>query len=330
MKIRNLSILVPALLLLILGSCKDETEKVYMDGTLKIEHSIPAYVSPGDVFTLKASGITAPDGTAVGYYFTNPVTKVSDTTAVYTYTVPDSLGTFSLSCAAYPVESSDKYYISYASVSMTVVSPKSITGVGKYDDDGSAVLYSRYYATTKGGDREWIRSNLSYTVTDASGVETFGRSFADNTRMREVFGAYYTWEEAQTACPDGWHLPSGQEWVALLQEYGTPDDLGPLQDSPSGAGKLMANASFNGTVLWPYYRGVNISDESHFSAIPAGYANAAGEKYEFSGYLSFAAFWTSDEYEGQGVYRYICKEYDKVYAGVADKKAFAASVRCVR
>lgn len=330
MRFRTLSILVSALLLFALVSCKeDEDSKTYMDGTLLIEHSMPAYVTPGDVYTFKASGVTAPDGTAVGYYFTNPVTSVRDTTTNYTYTVPDSLGTFSLMCVAYPVESSSIYYVSTGTVGFTVVSDKSLSGIESYLNDGSATLYSRRYRTTKAGDREWIRYNLSYLVDGEEG-ESFGHAYADCPCMADILGAFYTWEEAQTACPEGWHLPSEAEWVAMLKECGAPDDLEPLHDSPVGAGKLMAQVSFNRVTMWSYYRAVTISDAAHFSAIPAGYASVADGVYSFAGALSYAAFWTSDEYEGQGVYRYIYQEYDKVAVDVADKNAFAASVRCVR
>ena len=147
--------------------------------------------------------------------------------------------------------------------------------------------------------------------------------------MQYIFGAYYTWEEAQEACPAGWHLPSEQEWVELLKSLGAPSDLEPLHNSPSGAGKLMANAEFNGSRMWDYYRDVTISDIS-ISAIPVGYANVADGKYTFTGLYQYSVFWTSDEYEGKGVYRYIFEQYDNVFVGVADKQSFAASVRCVR
>lgn len=29
-----------------------------------------------------------------------------------------------------------------------------------------------------------------------------------------------SWETAQNICPDGWHLPSDEEWNALIAFYG--------------------------------------------------------------------------------------------------------------
>ena len=133
----------------------------------------------------------------------------------------------------------------------------------------------------------WLQSNLCIVRTDTDGNELFGRSYENCSAMRNVFGAYYTWEEAMTVCPSGWHLPSEAEWVALLKAVGAPADLAPLQDSPCGAGKLMAKASFNRSPMWDYYRGVDIQDVT-FGAIPVGYARKSGNGYSFYGYSKYA------------------------------------------
>ena len=160
--------------------------------------------------------------------------------------------------------------------------------------------------------------------------ETFGHSYLDCPAMQNILGSYYTWEEAQTACPEGWRLPSEEDWVALLKTCGAPAELESMQDSPSGAGALMVKATFNGTTLWEYFRGVTITGSSHLNVLPAGYATVAEGAYSFSGFGSYAAFWTSADLEDKGVYRYIYQENDNVYVGLADKNTFAASVRCVR
>lgn len=331
-------ILSIALVLLAFSSCKKDTEKTYMDGTLKVDCEFPFYVTPGDKFTMTASGITAPDGTDVAYYFSSSASDnrrdtVRTVPAVYQYEVPDTLGTFSMSIVAFAVESSDKYYVSSASFEFVTVKDGgengSVRGVVEREDDQTESLYSRNYLVTSAGGKEWIRSNLCYVERNSSGEEIFGRSFAGSPAMQNIFGAYYTWEEAVKACPAGWHLPTDAEWVALLKASGAPDTLQPLESSPCGAGSLMARATFNGEELWSYYRGVNITDKS-ISALPFGYAIKEARGWTYIGYQSYAAFWTADEFDGQGVYRYIYKENDNVFVGSADKQSFAASVRCVR
>ena len=339
MKFRISGIVIAAFALAALStSCKEEeTTKDYLSGEMNVVHKMRPYVKPGEKYTFSVSGVTVPDGTAVGYYFTAPVTSKKDTlknnSDIYTLEVPDTVGTFSLTCTAYPVESSDKYYVTAAAVSFVIVKDDldngSITNVVKRSTDKTAKLCDRtYYVTTTGG-REWIRQNLSYIKYDSAGDPEFGYPFASSPAMQNVFGAYYTWEEAQKACPAGWHLPSGEEWVAMLVANGAPAGLKPLETSPTGAGNLMVKAYFNGEVMWDYYRGVSIKDTS-ISALPVGYAMCSEGACYFQGYANYAAFWTADEIDGLGVYRYIYKENDSVYVGTADKKGFAASVRCVR
>ncbi len=339
MKLRILCILSAALVLPVLvQSCKEKEEtKEYLNGSLSVEHDMPSYVQPGDKYTFTPSGVTAPDGTPVGYYFTSPITSRKDTlkngATSFVYEVPDSLGTFTLSCNAYAVESYDKYYITSSTMSFVVVSDNpnhaSITNVPHSDSDSRVYIDGRLYYAGKSGSLTWLRSNLAVVRRNDSGDEVFGRSFRCSKAMQNVFGGYYTWEEAQSACPAGWHLPSDAEWVDLLKSVGAPRDLEPLQTSPSGAGKLMVKARFNGEYMWDYYRDVNITNDA-LSAIPTGYANVTDGEYVFYGVSDYAMFWTADEYEGKGVYRYIHKEHDNVYVNVADKQSFAVSVRCVR
>lgn len=340
MKFRLPSIFVIAALALSLSACKKEEEtKEYMNGTILFTNDIPLYVMPGEKFQTEASGITAPDGTPVAYYFSNTASNRRDTIKTapfkYTFTVPDTLGTFSLSCTAFAVESSSKYYVSSASTSFVVVDDDpdpesgSVTGWNVRTDETKETLYGRDYYLVDINGGLWTRYNLCRVEYDASGKPVFGRPFAGCKAMQNVLGGYYTWEEAQKACPEGWHVPSEAEWVALLKASGAPDSLQPFEDSPHGAGKLMVNASFNGNLMWDYYRDVKISDAS-ISLMPAGFALVGVSGYEFTGFGDFAVVWTSDEFKGKGVYRYINEQSDCVYVGMADKTRFAASVRCVR
>ena len=142
--------------------------------------------------------------------------------------------------------------------------------------------------------------------------------------MNGIFGRFYTWDEAQTACPEGWHLPSDAEWAALRTDGGDSRDI------PGLAGKLMGDLYFNGDKMWEYWREVKITDELGLSVMPVGYALPAGGEYDFDGLSGYAAFWTSDEVNGEGVCRYIYEDKDVVYRGLMSKTEFAAPVRCVR
>lgn len=341
-----LKTLLPAALLaaMIYGCEKtDSTAKDFLDGELEV--TMPEYVGPGfsksfDVQSMMTA--SRADGGPLGYYFKNPFTEKSDTVVsqageilipVYTVTVSDTLGPVTL---VFGAASNDKYYGTTAECEMTVVKSGldgngSITNFSFYDGDQ---LYTdsrdgelRNYWYTRCGDTYWMRTNMAW--------QGAGFSYVGCAVMDDVFGRYYSWEDAQNACPEGWRLPSDEDWLELAEEFGAGG--APDSDLRGLAGALMADLYFNGTKMWEYWPGVKVTDASHLSVMPAGYALISDDDFSFNEVYSYAAFWTSEDvdkdgdgYKDKGVYRYIYEDKDIVYHGYADKNDFLASVRCVK
>ena len=326
--------LVPVLLAAaaVLAGCKKESEKEYksMDGGLSL--SMPAYVLPGYTKTFDLDTLTTlsrADGGKIGYSFTNPDTGKPDTLVTadgtvrhktYTVTAPDKLGTFTLRLSAFADPDSD-YLGASESVSFTVVRPGvgSQSSITHFDLTPISLTDSRdgrVYYTTQAGGHDWMRQNLAW--------EGAGMPYLDCPAMTDVFGRYYTWEEAQTACPEGWRLPTDADWVALAGGAEAGRDISGL------AGKLMGDLYFNGTKMWEYWPAVKITDETFLSVMPTGFATVGEGTGTFQGLYTYAAFWTADESEGLGVCRYIYHDKDILYRGRMSKTDFAASVRCVR
>lgn len=316
-------------------SCKkdEETEVKYMDGSIKLE--FPTYVQPGFTKTFNLDTlmtVTRDDGGKVGYYFTTPVSGIKDTLVTedgvvliqeYECVITDTLGNFTLSLTAFGGD----YVNTTGSKSFTIVKPGvdgkgSITGF-ELDDDDKPFTDERdgqAYYTSVVGNTEWMRQNLAWKGA--------GRPYQDCDAMTEIFGRYYTWEEAQSACPPGWQLPSDADWAALAAEYG--DTSTPGYDYEGLAGDLLENLYFNGTRMWEYWREVNVTNAAGLSIMPAGYALVEDGKYNFDDVYEYAAFWTSDSEGDDGVFRYIVAGYDTVYWGTMPKTDMAYSVRCVR
>ena len=40
-------------------------------------------------------------------------------------------------------------------------------------------------------------------------------SEAKSSENYDVYGALYNWEASKISCPNGWHLPSDEEWMEL-------------------------------------------------------------------------------------------------------------------
>jgi uncharacterized protein (TIGR02145 family) len=59
----------------------------------------------------------------------------------------------------------------------------------------------------------WMTQNLNYEMEGSF-------CYQDNCAFAGGFGRLYNWEAATQACPPGWHLPSDEEWLALIEAYG--------------------------------------------------------------------------------------------------------------
>ena len=316
------------------SSCgKDDITELsyeYISGSLSF--SLPDYVSPNTEYTAVPAGVYRSDGGDFGYYWVLSTSgSVRDTTkwegdgptvsGAYSFRSPSSLETFTLSGTVYAYN----HVGSTFTKTMTVVDP-SLDGSLKGRDFGpDAQTYTddrdaRVYRYRRIASLDWMLQNLAYTGA--------GVTMANCEVMNDPYGRYYTWDEAKTVCPAGWRLPSGADWDTLAaslkaQAGGTYKGI---------AGELMSNATFNGSRMWDYWPAVKITNETHFCAVPTGYAIVDGNgQGTFFGNLEYAAFWTSDSYnDEQGVYRYIFASRPDVMVGNGHKDSFAASVRCVR
>ncbi len=61
--------------------------------------------------------------------------------------------------------------------------------------------------------KEWMTQNLNYSSPGSFCYKGY-------PAYCEAFGRLYTWDEARTVCPDGWHLPKVLEWRQLFRTYG--------------------------------------------------------------------------------------------------------------
>ncbi len=169
---------------------------------------------------------------------------------------------------------------------------------------GSVTDYDgNIYHSIKIGNQEWMAENLKTThyadgteitlvedsATWANGTNAKAYCYYENSiENTSIYGLLYTWIAAmnqasasnlnpsgvQGACPDGWHLPSDDEWVELIDYLG---------------GISIADEKLKTTSGWT---GGNGTDDYGFSALPAGLRE---ENANF-GYLGYAtAYWTASD-----------------------------------
>lgn len=359
-------------------SCKKDKETVLpsIEGTLKFT-GYEMFVSAdyeSRTLTLKPSGAKHPDGKGIGYYWkVSPTMSSYDTTrfengldkngqpsdGTFKYTLKDSLGTYTIYCYAF----AKGYTASSASAYVTVVrggvqanpdEPEvSITNNGITEKCTSLEGTGYYYTTV--GNYDWIANNIS--------DNTGGATFYGYKAMGDVFGRYYSYDEAKSVCANlpanggnTWRLPTDQDWVNLVKDITKDDVKGEFKadvhsdiywdiktnGKPSLTSRLAANASFNGTAMWNYWPAVgSLENTSGMSIIPTGYTNLGvtpelKSNYPgaiFDGAYEYAAFWTADEVEGEtemAYYRYMYEKDPHLMIGKGYKSTFGASVRCVR
>ena len=140
---------------------------------------------------------------------------------------------------------------------------KAVCGTKPYDpekqfcDTRDNQIY-RYVIITEDDYAEtWMAENLNYSVNP--GTQSWCGGGENNTKIEgdcSKYGRLYTWAAAVDACPEGWHLPSKDEWEALITAVGGTEVAGK---------NLRADSE-----LWASEEGISNDDSYGFSALPAG------------------------------------------------------------
>jgi uncharacterized protein (TIGR02145 family) len=128
-----------------------------------------------------------------------------------------------------------------------------------------------------------------------------------------IYGRLYDWETAMTVCPNGWHLPSSEEW-AKLYEFAGGNDL-KLRDVNGWSTNIIA--------------GNNISDIYGFSALPGGclVVNSAAANCGLGGW----GWWWKAKESGESNADYVFMRDGYTANGTGSiGKNYHLSVRCVK
>ena len=168
------------------------------------------------------------------------------------------------------------------------------------------------YATVMLDDQLWMASNLNYNLDG---------SLYNSNNPHGGYGRLYTFEQAQVACPDGWHLPTDREWQWMEYRMGLEGhELGKLGYRGERIGRNFK--SKEGWILGGGYNTVG------FNAYPAGQFDAAKNAFIELGHAT--KFWTaSDSMPTSAWYRGFTKEYHGIYRYWTNKDE-RHSCRCIK
>ncbi len=164
----------------------------------------------------------------------------------------------------------------------------------------------KIYKTVIIGTQSWLAENLAFNAGNGC------RAYIDNSNVAK-YGYLYDWETAKITCPEGWHLPSDEEWTILTDYLG---------------GKNFAGAKMKATTNWEFDAEGISTNESGLCILPAGACNEAGS---FKHLGTNAYFWSgspgaTDEYAmGRRLYNYNSKVNRSDYY-----RTDGCSVRCIK
>ena len=212
------------------------------------------------------------------------------------------------------------------------------------------------YRTVKIGGQVWMAENLNYAYTgvpfdyDGNTSDSTSWCYDNDPANCAKYGRLYTWAAAMDSvgewstsgkgcgygencsvasagsatlvrgiCPKGWHLPSHDEWEALI--VAVDGSITEYTSSNTAGTKLKAQTGWkiNG----------NGTDAFGFSALPAGYRNNYGGSFGYGGLGVY--FWSSTEDDSGSAYSmFLDHDYDNADLGDYGSKYEGFSVRCLK
>jgi len=170
------------------------------------------------------------------------------------------------------------------------------------DQNGSVFADPRdgqKYPYKKIGTQVWMTKNLNFKMNESY-------CYGNNNSIGETYGRLYTWEAALKAAPQGWHLPSDEEWETLTNYI-----ISQKRESKIG---FYLKADFG------WRKNFTGNDFFGFQCLPAGFRhnNATYHNFEENGY-----WWSSsgreENYINYAWYRGLSYRNSSWYRGYNDK-----------
>ena len=289
--------------LMLVAACEEETQDDYNLNSAPyctiIEPISGSVYREADTISITVAVDDPDNDVSKVYFYVNDSAIDSLTKAPYTTAWPTEgaqLGSHQIKARA--VDEKNYYDIYYISITL-------IERIYFGNGDGVTDIDGNSYPTVIIGEQEWMAENLKTTTyNDGTPIELVEEDTAwennstgaycwhdnDENQYAEIYGALYNGHAVNTGnlCPDGWHVPSDEEWKTLEMTLGMSqseaDEYGYYRGTNEGS-KLAGNFE-----LWPNDRLRNNSEfgESGFNALPGGSRSSEGQ------YTStiYAKFWT--------------------------------------
>lgn len=184
----------------------------------------------------------------------------------------------------------------------------------------SIEYHGQVYNTIKIGGQCWLKENLNWNTGESwcydnnpANCEIYGRLYNWHTIMDGAQGSNTIPSGVQGICPDGWHIPSFDEWDILAQSLG----------GTSIAGGKMKKA---GTDDWKNPN-EGATNESGFTALPAGMRD---NTYSFQDLKKITGYWSTTEGWTDFAEKWWLYSNCQDFFYIDENKNSGLSVRCLK
>lgn len=184
----------------------------------------------------------------------------------------------------------------------------------------------KIYNTVQIGTQCWLKENLnvgtrlepSQNQNPTNGIKE-KYCYDDLESNCDVYGGLYQWDEmmqgtstsgVQGICPEGWHIPTDEEWTGL----------GIILGGDSIAGLKMKS-------ITGWYNNGNGTNSSGFTALPGGGPQWGGG---YTGIGQYTTFWSSTELSGMDAWGRTLWYFSNGLGQSSGGKIFGNYVRCLK
>ena len=178
------------------------------------------------------------------------------------------------------------------------------------------------------GQQVWMSENLKskqykngdkigkkYSCTESSIDKYY--LYNNNGDLFHTYGNLYNWytvNDSRGLCPEGFHIPTNEDWEKLIDYLG-------------GKGVAGGKIKEAGTEHWKSPN-TGATNESSFTALPGGFFMQSNNSYKDIGYLAY--FWTSTIISDSKASNWIVGYNLEVVQESETYKTNGLSVRCIK
>jgi uncharacterized protein (TIGR02145 family) len=248
-----------------------------------------------------------------------------------------------------------KDYIKDVNMNEGVELPTEISGESSNKGEFVDARDGKKYKWVRIGNQIWMAENLAFLPKVDHPDVSFGGGFYVNqylgtnvklakiTENYAIYGVLYTWYSAmngdesssanhslvQGVCPDGWHLPSFNEWKQLLIFIGmSQEEADKKQSFNNDVGGKLKEAGYEHW-QWP---NTGATNESGFTALPGGYiSDQTRENHWLMGDVGpRGGWWSSTSFRNKNAWLIGLESGEARAINFVPRKRDVFSVRCVK